>query len=91
MADQQNGWVLLYEDPIAQVWGVRKIFDNPANSRFVSNDRRKTDAGQMTGYIQWPAYPSISPHFNNDNHRVSESRKIIDCSITLPAFEISGN
>jgi len=50
-------WVLLYQDAVAQVWGRRDTFDDPASPAYLpADDRRITDSPQA-GTVAWPALP----------------------------------
>lgn len=50
-------WALLYEDNVAQVWGVRWIFDNPQHPDYVPLARRRLANETQIGCVAWPALP----------------------------------
>ena len=53
----QDKWALLYQDEIAQVWGIRDKYDNPNSPHFIpTSDRNISDAPQI-GSKPWPALP----------------------------------
>lgn len=57
MQENADWWCLLYQDSIAQVWGVRTKYDDPTSPSFIAeSDRRITDHPQ-TGWVAWPALP----------------------------------
>src|SRR5262249_22922211 len=53
----QPDWVLLYQDALAQVWGRRDRYDDPAAAAYLPPaDRSITDRAQA-GLVAWPALP----------------------------------
>ena len=58
MLRNQNDWCLLYQDELAQVWGRRSRYDDPANPDFVPEARRVIGCAAQTGYAAWPALPA---------------------------------
>lgn len=50
-------WVLLYQDRIAQVWGLRAIYDDPKSERYLAPDARQISDRDVQGYVAWPAFP----------------------------------
>ncbi|MCH7725423.1 MAG: hypothetical protein IH991_02915 [Planctomycetes bacterium] len=57
MKEQGDEWILLYQDSLAQLWGLRSKYDNPSSSDFIQpTDRRVSDAPQI-GAVSWPASP----------------------------------
>lgn len=57
MFRNQHEWTLLYQDRVAQVWGRRTTFDDPANARYVAPGRRQITDDEQTGVVSWPALP----------------------------------
>ena len=51
-------WVLLYQDGLAQVWGRRNRYDDPASQHYVARDEREITDREQTGWAAWPAFPS---------------------------------
>jgi len=58
MFRNQEGWALLYQDRLAQVWGRRATFDDPASARYVAPNQRRITDDKQTGLVSWPALPS---------------------------------
>lgn len=54
-ADRQ--WVLLYQDAVAQVWGRKRVFDDPNNSRYLPSSARLISDVPRPLAVQWPALP----------------------------------
>ena len=52
-----SGWVLLYQDSLAQLWGRRDRYDNPESEDYISPDDRITSERIVNGYVGWPALP----------------------------------
>lgn len=59
MQQESANWVLLYQDPLAQIWGRRSIFDDPLSPRYVRPEQRSIDRVTPTGYARWPALPVL--------------------------------
>jgi hypothetical protein len=55
--ESSNEWVLLYQDSLAQVWGRRDRYDDPASSAYMPPERRCVGETMQTGSEQWPAFP----------------------------------
>ncbi len=51
-------WVLLYQDSIAQVWGIKHRFDHPENPDYIPLALRSISDQKQTGSMTWPALPS---------------------------------
>lgn len=58
MRGEQQDWVLLYQDAIAQVWGRRSIYDNPRNARYLAPSNRCIHDEWDHGSVAWPALPT---------------------------------
>lgn len=57
MEENDEQWVLLYQDYLAQLWGRRSKFDDPASPHFVRPGDRIVSDERQTGTVTWPAYP----------------------------------
>lgn len=53
----QDQWVLLYQDEIAQLWGRRAKYDDPASPNFIPPAERQIGDEPQHGYVAWPALP----------------------------------
>ena len=54
-------WVLLYCDRVAELWGHRDRFDDPAHKDYLPLTARILDASPRDGAVQWPALPVQAP------------------------------
>jgi hypothetical protein len=61
MQTQLRDWCLLYQDELAQVWGRRSRYDDPANPDYIPAARRTIGDEPQTGYVPWPALPTYQP------------------------------
>ncbi|MBX3443574.1 MAG: hypothetical protein KF774_14300 [Planctomyces sp.] len=50
-------WVLLYQDSLAQVWGRRDRYDDPASPDYFPPQRRSIGEMPQVGAVAWPAFP----------------------------------
>ncbi len=57
MAKQSDRWCLLYQDKIAQVWGLKSKFDDPALPSYVPTHQREISERIPQGVAAWPALP----------------------------------
>ncbi|MFV0442616.1 MAG: hypothetical protein ACK5Q5_03490 [Planctomycetaceae bacterium] len=57
MQRQQAEWSLLYEDGLAQIWGRRAVFDDPASPRYLPPAERRFTDKVPAGVANWPALP----------------------------------
>jgi len=55
--EQQDDFVLLYQDELAQVWGRRDRFDNPDSGDYVALSDRQISNAPQQGSVTWPALP----------------------------------
>ena len=55
MQTQQEDWVLLYQDAIAQLWGRRTWYDDPQSPQYVSANHRLIHDRLATDSVSWPA------------------------------------
>jgi len=53
----QMDWILLYQDSLAELWGRRNVYDDPANASFIPSANRKWDAASQSGSVAWPGFP----------------------------------
>lgn len=75
MEASQDRWVLLYEDRVAQVWGRRDLYDDPASTRYVPPERRHITDAPPTGYVCWPALPAAVRPAPVSDSRYAEARR----------------
>jgi len=50
-------WTLLYSDRVAELWGYRDRYDDPAHADYLPLTARRLDSGSRAGAVQWPALP----------------------------------
>ena len=55
--EQSEDWVKLYQDSIAQLWGVKSRFGDPASPYFLPEDKRVIGDRPQVGAVTWPALP----------------------------------
>jgi hypothetical protein len=55
---RERGWVLLYQDGIAQLWGRRERYDEVARPDYVPASERSIGNALPRGYTSWPAFPA---------------------------------
>mgnify|MGYP007059393834 CR=1 FL=1 len=55
--EQQEQFVLLYQDELAQVWGRAEKFDDPASRDYIAADQRHISDDPQEGSVIWPALP----------------------------------
>ncbi len=55
MRMNRDRWSLLYQDAIAQVWGLRALFDDPNSSQYVPPHRRIVHNLRSPESVSWPA------------------------------------
>ena len=60
LQQHSDKWVILYQDSLAQIWGRKDLFDNPASPRYVSINRRHVSEDLQQGSISWPALPKTN-------------------------------
>jgi hypothetical protein len=53
-------WTLLYSDSVAQLWGRRSRYDDPASPYYFSPADRQFDVKLREAAWQWPALPDRS-------------------------------
>ncbi len=58
MFRNQDRWTLLYQDRIAQVWGLTSKYDDPTSEHYIGPDRRVITDAEQTGTVPWPALPA---------------------------------
>lgn len=56
-AATDSRWVLLYQDAIAQLWGLHEVFDDPASPRFLAASKRVIHDTITHDAVPWPALP----------------------------------
>ncbi len=57
MQERTSDWCLLYQDSLAQVWGLRVRFDDPQSPFFLPYDQRRITNDVQSGAVSWPAFP----------------------------------
>lgn len=50
-------WVLLYRDPVAELWGHRDRYDDPTGADYLPLTARVLDSSPREGGVRWPALP----------------------------------
>jgi hypothetical protein len=51
-------WALLYQDGLAQLWGRRRRYDDPASPDYLPADERSITDRPQAGLVPWPALPA---------------------------------
>jgi hypothetical protein len=54
-------WVLLYQDSLAQLWGRKDQYDDPASPHYFPAALRSITEAEQTGAVPWPALPVNRP------------------------------
>ncbi|GAB5444809.1 MAG: hypothetical protein Fues2KO_51580 [Fuerstiella sp.] len=57
MEAESDDWCLLYQDELAQLWGRRSRFDNPASPDYVRPELRDISDRPQVDTVPWPAFP----------------------------------
>ena len=60
MKQYGENWVVLYEDGLAQVWGRRDRYDDPASPDYLPPEQRIRRDSMPRGVVAWPAMPTSS-------------------------------
>jgi hypothetical protein len=55
--EQRADWVLLYQDALAQVWGRRSVYDDPASPDYIPPAARVISDETQVGWAAYPACP----------------------------------
>jgi hypothetical protein len=58
---RQKGWVLLYQDDLAQLWGRSSKYDDPQSAHYVEPRYREIGEALQRGFAHWPAMPEYNP------------------------------
>lgn len=53
----QDQWTLLYQDQLAQVWGLKSRFDDPQSRDYIHPSRRNISEAVQKGTVPYPALP----------------------------------
>ncbi|MCG8586819.1 MAG: hypothetical protein MI757_19115, partial [Pirellulales bacterium] len=56
--EQHGGWVMLYQDGLAQLWGRTSIYDDSSSFTYVPATTREITNRPQSGSVDWPALPS---------------------------------
>lgn len=59
MESVSEEWCLLYQDSLAQLWGRRTVYDDPASSQYLPDNQRRITDELQEGAVAWPAFPKI--------------------------------
>jgi hypothetical protein len=54
---EQDDWVLLYQDALAQLWGRAEKYDEPSSPDYLPPAQRRITDKPQAGYARWPALP----------------------------------
>jgi len=54
---RRSGWVLLYRDGLAELWGRPDRYGDPASPDYVPPAARTIRSALPRGYVRWPAFP----------------------------------
>ena len=57
MEAHQDQWTLLYQDSLAQIWGLKSRFDNPLSNDYLHPSRRDITEISQQGRVAYPALP----------------------------------
>jgi len=57
IASRGEEWVLLYHDPVAEIWGRRSRYDDPQSPHYFPPEKRVITDKIETGYVPWPGHP----------------------------------
>lgn len=52
-----EGWVLLYQDGLAELWGRRERWDDPRSPDYLPPERRPISDRPQAGFVHFPALP----------------------------------
>jgi hypothetical protein len=58
VAGHVDDWTLLYQDQIAQLWGRRERYDDPASADYIALGDRQVGEEPQVGAVTWPALPN---------------------------------
>src|SRR5207244_4363642 len=58
---RRSGWVLLYQDGLAELWGRPDRYGNAARPDYVPPAARTIGSRLPRGYVRWPAFPVRRP------------------------------
>ncbi|MEX2174083.1 MAG: hypothetical protein WD872_06955 [Pirellulaceae bacterium] len=61
MQSQQDEWILLYQDRLAQLWGRKSRYDDPQSAYYLPPPRRAVGEFAPRGFVPWPALPDYRP------------------------------
>ena len=56
--ERRLDWALLYQDGLAQVWGRRRRYDDPASPDYLPVQERSISDRPQAGLVPWPALPA---------------------------------
>jgi hypothetical protein len=61
--EHRSDWVLLYQDALAQVWGRRSVYDDPARPEYMAPEARFISDEPQVGWTAYPALPGAEEGF----------------------------
>jgi len=59
-AKEDPQWTLLYSDAVAEIWGRKSRYDDPASPHNLPRGNRKFEVKLLEARFQWPAFPDWS-------------------------------
>jgi hypothetical protein len=62
MQTQEDHWVLLYQDSLAQLWGRKSRYDDPHSAYYLDPKHRVVGEFAPYGYLAWPALFDYQPN-----------------------------
>lgn len=68
LPSQSAQWVLLYHDPVAEIWGRRSRYDDPQSPHYFPPEKRLVVREVAKGYVPWPAWPQFAIEAKADSH-----------------------
>ena len=57
----RDEWTLLYQDSLAQIWGLKKRFDTPGEVDYLPPEERQISDSPQHGKVDYPALPLRHP------------------------------
>ena len=79
-------WTLLYQDGLAEVWGLKSRFDDPTKSDYLSVEDRNLSNTMPVGFVSWPA---IKNHV--DGATVASDEEVLAMQVVSKSKEMTRN
>jgi hypothetical protein len=76
-AKANTQWSLLYSDAVAELWGRKTKFDDPASPQYLPPHERKFDVQLLEARFQWPAMPDRSLSEEQVGEAVGEGGRLL--------------